>query len=134
MNTDPLKQGALTNNAAGIGPLTHEMIRKRAIELAIINGHAPEDVSITDLEQARRELSGGADIDPNDEILESAPESERWDPVAGSTGHKVETTSNEDEDGEGRSDGERLFEQGIAEAEHDQMLQAAKTPRPEDEV
>jgi hypothetical protein len=31
-------------------------------------------------------LTGVLDMDPNDAILESAPESERWDPVPGSTG------------------------------------------------
>ncbi len=53
--------------------------------------------------------------------------------MAGSTGHKVPVTSNEDEDEAGRSDSERLVEAGIAEAEHDQMLQAARITRREDE-
>jgi osmotically-inducible protein OsmY len=53
--------------------------------------------------------------------LESAPESERWDPVPGSTGHKVPAAPSADEDEEGRSDNERLVEEGIAGAEHDQM-------------
>jgi hypothetical protein len=35
--------------------------------------------------QAKRELTGVLDEDPNDVILESAPESERWDPVAHSS-------------------------------------------------
>lgn len=133
MKTDPLKHGALISNSAGIGPVTREMVRVRASELAVINGHAADDVSVVNLEQAQRELTGERDIDPNDAILEAAPESDRWNPVSGSTGHKVETTSNEDEDGEGRSDGERLFEEGVAEAEHDQMLQAVRSEQPEDE-
>lgn len=66
-------------------------------------------------------------------ILDAAPESERWDPVHGSTGHKVPVASNEDEDDEGRTDSERLVEEGIAEAEHDQRLQAARTQRQEEE-
>ncbi len=126
MKTDPLKQGALTENSVGIGTVTQEMVRQRASELAVINGRAEEDVSVMDLEQAKRELTGEAESDPKDAILEAAPESERWDPLPGSTGHKVEATSNEDEDDEGRSDSERLVEQGVAEAEHDQMLQAAQ--------
>lgn len=133
MKTDPLKQGALTENSVGTGAVTQEMVRKRASELAVISGRAVDDVSVFDLEQAKRELTGETDIDPKDAIMEAAPESERWDPLAGSTGHKVETTSNEDEDDEGRSDSERLVEEGVSEAEHDQMLQAARTPRPEDE-
>jgi hypothetical protein len=133
MKTDPLKQGALTENGVGIGTVTQEMVRDRASELAVIDGRSEDDVSVFDLEQAKRELTGETDIDPKEAILEAAPESERWDPVAGSTGHKVETTSNEDEDGEGRSDSERLVEEGVSEAEHDQMVQAAKTEQEEDE-
>jgi len=132
MKTDPLKQGALTENGAGIGTVTEEMVQARATELAVINGRSEADVSAFDLEQAKRELTGETDIDPKDAILEAAPESERWDPVGGSTGHKVEATSNEDEDDEGRSDSERLVEEGVAEAEHDQMVQAAKAEQEED--
>ena len=134
MKTDPLKQGALTENGAGIGTVTQEMVRERATELAVIAGRSEDDVSVFDLEQAKRELTGETDIDPKEAILEAAPESERWDPTDGSTGHKVEATSNEDEDGEGRSDSERLVEEGVAEAEHDQMVQAAKAEKEEDEV
>jgi hypothetical protein len=133
MKTDPLKQGALTENGVGIGTVTQEMVRDRASELAVIDGRSEDDVSVFDLEQAKRELTGETDIDPKEAILEAAPESERWDPVAGSTGHKVETTSNEDEDGEGRSDSERLVEEGVSEAEHDQMVQAAKAEQEEDD-
>ncbi|MEO8352394.1 MAG: hypothetical protein ABI680_11730 [Chthoniobacteraceae bacterium] len=132
MKTDPLKEGSLTANGAGIGTVTQEMVRARAIELAVINGRSADDVSVIDLEQAQRELTGGPDIDPKDAIMEAAPESERWDPLPGSTGHKVEATSNEVEDGEGRIDSERLVEEGIAEAEHDQMVQASKAGREED--
>jgi hypothetical protein len=132
MKTDPLKQGALTENGVGIGTVTQEMVRERAIELAVINGRSEKDVSVFDLEQAKRELTGETDIDPKDAIMEAAPESERWDPVAGSTGHKVEATFNDDEDDEGRSDSERLVEEGVAEAEHDQMVQAAKAEQEED--
>jgi hypothetical protein len=65
-------------------------------------------------------------MDPKEAVLESAPESERWDPVPGSAGHKVPVAASDDEDDEGRSDNERLVEEGIAGAEHDQMLQATR--------
>ena len=128
MNTNPLKQGALTENSAGIGTVTRKMVRERARELAVINGRAAHDTSKSDLAQAKRELTGRPDIDPNTAALEAAPESERWDPVPGSTGHKMPVADSEDEDDEGRSDNELLVEQGIAEAEHDQMRQASKSP------
>src|SRR6202142_2871447 len=103
MKTNPLKEGSLTENSAGIGTVTRKMVRERGIELAVINGRSAQDVSKSDWEQARRELTGEPDTDPKEAILESAPESERWDPVHGSTGHKVPVAPSEDEDDEGRS-------------------------------
>ena len=102
------------------------MVSDRAVELALINGRSAHEATQTDWEEAKRELTGEPAIDPNQAILESAPESERWDPVHGSTGNKVPGTPSEDEDDEGQSDSARLFEEGVHEAEHDQMLQAAK--------
>ncbi len=126
MKTNPLKEGALTENSAGLGTVTREMVRKRAIELAAIDGRPAQDVSNSDWQQAKRELTGGSDADPKELILESAPESERWDPVPGSTGHKVPAAPSEDEDEEGRSDNEKLVEEGIAEAGLDQSFQATR--------
>ena len=126
MKTNPLKEGALTENSAGIGTVNRKMVRKRAIELAVINGRSAQEVSRSDWEQAKRELTGDSDPDLNEAALESAPESVRWDPVPGSTGHKVPVASGDDEDDEGRSDNERLVDEGIAGAEHDQTRQAAR--------
>jgi hypothetical protein len=127
MKTNPLKEGALTRNSAGIGTVTRKMVRQRATELAAINGRSAENLYKSDLAQAKRELTGQSEMDPKEEVLESAPESERWDPAPGSTGHTVPKAPNEDEDEEGRSDNERLVEEGIAGAEHDQMLQSARS-------
>jgi hypothetical protein len=124
MKTNPLKEGALTENSAGIGTVTRKMVRKRAVELATINGRSAQDVSKSDLEQAKRELTGDSDTDPNEAALESAPESERWNPVPGSTGQKVPVAPSADEDDEGRSDNERLVDEGMAGAELDQSRQA----------
>ena len=122
MKNNPLKEGALIDHAAGIGMATRDMVSARAAELAVINGRPAREVTKSDLEQARRELTGEVEADP----LEEAPESDRWNVVPGSTGHKVASSPSEDEDDEGRSDGARLVEEGIAEAEHDQMLKAHK--------
>jgi hypothetical protein len=124
MNTNPMKQGALTENSAGIGTVTRKMVRQRAVELAVINGRSAQEVSPSDWEQAKLELTGNSDMDSNEVTLESAPESERWDPVPGFTGGKVPVAPGEDEDAEGRSDNERLVEEGMAGAEHDQTRQA----------
>ena len=126
MKTNPLKQGILTENSAGIGTVNRKMVRERAIELAVINGRSAQEVSKSDWEQAKRELTGEPDTDPKEAVLESAPESERWDPVPGSEGGKVPVAPSADEDDEGRSDNERLVDEGIAGAEQDQMRQASQ--------
>ena len=126
MKTNLLKEGTLTENATGIGTVTRTMLRERAVELAVINGRSAQEVSKSDLDQARRELTGEPAADPKTAVLESAPESERWNLLPGSTGHKLRAAAREDEDDEGRSDNEKLVEEGVAEAEHDQMLQARK--------
>jgi hypothetical protein len=123
-NTNPLKQGALTENSEGIGTVTRKMVRERASEIAVIDGRSAQHISKSDWEQAKRELTGLPDVDPKEAVLDEAPESERWDPVPGSTGNKVAAAPSADEDEEGRSDNERLVEEGIAAAEHDQMRQA----------
>ena len=123
----------LIEHSHGIGPVTQDMVEERAAELALINGRSRREVSESDRDQARRELTGEPDMDPGQAILESIPESDRWDPVPGTAGHKIEASGGEDEDEEGRSDGERLVQEGVDEAEHDQMLEAAKTDPEEDE-
>jgi hypothetical protein len=133
MKTNPMKDGVLTVNSAGIGAPSRELLRKRAGELAVLNGRSAQEVSKSDWEQAKRELTGQPDADPKEAALEAAPESERWDPAPGSTGHKARVSPSEDEDDEGRSDNEQLTEEGVAEAERDQTLQATKLAAKKDQ-
>src|SRR5579862_6851627 len=126
MKTNPLKKGELMINSPGIAPETRRMVRKRAAELARLAGRSAREVSKSDLATARRELTGEPELDPKQAALEAAPESERWDPVPGSQGRKVPVSPGEDEDDEGRSDNERLVEEGVEEAELDQMDQATR--------
>jgi hypothetical protein len=126
MKPNLLREGAVTDNSAGISTVTRKMVRERVVELAVIDGRSAQDMSQSDWAQAKRELAGGSDTDPKEAALESAPESERWDPLPGSTGHKVPVAPSDDEDDEGRSYNERLVEEGVAGAEDDQMLQAAR--------
>ena len=127
MKKNPLSQGSITENFTGIGPVARGMVRERAAELAIINGRSASDVSKADWEQARRELAGEPDTDPKEAILESAPESLRWNPVPGSPGNQAPQSPNEDEDDEGRSETEQLVDEGAMEAERDRMFQAARS-------
>ena len=100
MKTNPLKDGVISENSGGVGTATSEMVRARAAELAVIDGLLSSAATKSHFAQAKRELTGEPDMDPKDAILESAPESERWDPVPGSTGHKARVAPSEDEDEE----------------------------------
>src|SRR5438552_4860725 len=132
MRKNPLNKGIIMENAAGIGTVTSEMVEARARELAAINGHSSEP-SETDYQQAKRELTGESEMDPQEERSESIPESEGWDPVPGSTGRQAADSLGEDEDAEGRSESAQMFEEGVTEAEHDQMRQASRADEKSDE-
>src|SRR5207245_11053499 len=116
MRKNPLNKGIIMKNAAGIGTVTSEMVEARARELAAINGRSSSEPSETDYQQAKRELTGEAEMDPQEESSEAIPESEGWDPVPGSTGRQAADSLGEDEDAEGRSESAQLFEEVVSEA------------------
>lgn len=126
MKNNPLIRGIIEENAAGVGEISSEMIEARAKEIAIIAGHP---MNKEDFSQALRELTGGSDIDAKQAMLESVSEDERWDPVPGSTGHQAPEMITDGEDDDGLSQTAQLYEEGVREAEHDQMLKAAKAAK-----
>src|ERR1700720_1287224 len=133
MRKNSLNKGIIMENAAGIGRVTSEMVEARARELAAINGRSQP--SEADYQQAKRELTGEEDTDPQDETSEeSVPESDGWDRVPGSTGRQAAESLGEDEDAEGRSESAQMFEEGVSEAEHDQMRQASRADEKSDET
>ena len=132
MGKNPLSKGVLTENAVGIGPVTREMMHARTRELALIAGRVPPHVSQADYERAKRELTGEADMDRQEAMLESIPEAKRWDPVPGSTGRQLPVSPSEDEDDEGRNEGEQLVDEGAEEAGRDRMFQAAQATEKKD--
>ena len=133
MRKNPLNKGIIMENAAGIGTVTSEMVEARARELAVINGRPSSEPSEADYQQAKRELTGEAEMDPQEESSESIPASDGWDPVPGSTGRQTADSLGEDEDAEGRSESAQMFEEGVTEAEHDQMRQASRADEQSDE-
>jgi hypothetical protein len=133
MNKTPLNKGALTENACGIGTVTRDMVETRAKELAIIAGRVPLEPSETDFEQAKQELMGEPEMHVQEAALESIAESEGWAPVPSSMGRHTPDSFGEDEDSEGRSESAQLVEEGTREAEHDQMLQAARADQKRDQ-
>jgi hypothetical protein len=134
MRKNPLNKGIIMENAAGVGTVTSEMIEARARELAAINGRPSSEPSEADYQQAKRELTGDAEMDPQEESRESIPDSDGWDPLPGSTGRQAADSLGEDEDAEGRSESAQMFEEGISEAEHDQMRRAAESDAKSDEL
>jgi hypothetical protein len=133
MKKNPLNKGIIMENADGIGTVTPAMVEARARELAVINGHGSSGPTKADYRQAKRELTGEEEIDSQEENVESVPESEGWDPVPGSTGRQAADSPGEDEDTEGRSEAAQMYEEGIDEADHDQMLRAAEADEQSDE-
>src|SRR6266581_8817439 len=126
MRKNPLNKGIIMENAAGIGAVTPAMVEARARELAAINGHPSSEPSEADYQQAKRELTGEAEMDPQEESSESVPDSEGWDPVPGSTGRQAADSLGEDEDAEGRSESAQMFEEGVTESAHDQSYNVVK--------
>ena len=80
----------------------------------------------SDRDQARRELTDQSELNTLETTIDEAPESERWDVVPGSTGHQAPQVALEGDDGEGRTISERMVQEGINEAEHDQMRQGTE--------
>jgi len=123
MNKNPLTKGMIEENSTGIGEISSEMVWARAEELALIAGRKMNN---EDYGQALRELTGGIEKDAKQVFLESVTEDQRWNPVPGSDGHQAQESASQDEDEDGRSESAQLSEEGVSEAGHDQMLQAAK--------
>ena len=122
MNTKPLHEGVIMIHGNGVGTISYEMIRNRASELAEIDGREAADASQADWDEAERELTSWAEP----ASLESVPESERWNPISGTSGQEAAVEFDDNEDEEGRSVEERLVQAGAAEADHERKLAAAR--------
>jgi hypothetical protein len=111
--------GKIVNHARGLGAPSMETVRERALELAMIDGRT--DYNERDWEQAKVELHGGHSStwgDSEDEMVASV--SER-DMTASDLGHHVENIRYDDTE-----NAVELVAEGMDEAVHDQMLQAAQ--------
>jgi hypothetical protein len=116
-------------HSEGLGTLHAGMVRQRAKEIALINGH--EEYTDEDWNQARIELHGSHH--PNGELSEEMAAGtlvSEADMLCTDAGRQVERMAQEDE----RNLVEELWMEGMEEAEHEQMLQAAKEMAKEDEL
>ncbi len=115
-------------HSEGVGAPNTSDVRKRAEELALINGH--DKYTSEDWHQAKIELHGGhgPDGETSDEMAMYAMVSER-DMLATDFGHHTDRCGMEDE----RSVVEELYAEGMEEAEHERMLAARLEMREMDE-
>ena len=102
--------------------VTPAMIRRRSKELAKIRGLPAGTPTKADRAEAKRELLGT--VRPISDEIEEPIRSRQWDPTPSSTGHRGKTIRPQDQ-GHTKS----LVEEGVDEAEHDQMMAARKAQR-----
>jgi hypothetical protein len=124
-----ISEGRTMEHAQGLGTVTDEMVLRRAYELAHINSRPDGKPTPSDWDQAKQELLGGhaAAAEEGDREI---PAGKRWDPVPGSTGHRVVGQDIDDE----QTVAERLVQEGIDEAEHELMVEGSKRTRADRDI
>jgi hypothetical protein len=122
MKQNQTEEGRLSDRGEGLGTVTKEMVMKRAREIAVINGRSQNNVTDSDLDEALREFQGEDEMNPPLTAAESIPEDQRWDPIGGSEGKQAPTVPAPDE----QTFAEKLVDEGVADAEHDQEIQATR--------
>ena len=125
MKTKLLNEHSPTLNPTVPVGVSRKTVRERAVALAEIDGRTGPDVGKSDWEQAKRELAEEPATDTREAMLEAADQSARWDLLPDLPGHRVAVAFGDDEDGEGRSDRERMVMEGVAGAEDDHLRQSA---------
>ena len=119
--------GKIASGAGGMGTSSLEDVQRRAEELAITEGRTADQADERHLAQARAELTGEAV--PADDVVEQVEAVTAWDDVPGADGRKAPKIGSGDE----QSVGERLVHEGVAEAEHEQMVAGTEKLTREDE-
>ena len=114
--------GKISDHFQGLGTVDQQTVEQRAKEIAIINGRLAEDYNEADWAEAKAELSGARNP-VLDEPEDSINGLKRWDEVPGTSGKKISPKRPSDE----QTFAEQLVEEGVAEAEHEQMLSGSTT-------
>lgn len=120
MNDNSHSAGKISVHGDGFGAPSPDAVEKRAREIALIAERDPDEFTDADWDQARRELLGAQDFSAPEETEANADVVEEWNVVASSAGHRAPRGDDEE------SVGEQLVEEGVQEAEHDQMVEARK--------
>src|ERR1051325_11137021 len=110
--------GRMEENGHPLGLANQDDVVRRAREIAETNGRLPEEYTEADLQQAKHEFVGlhSEDIDVDD--LTPPPQVTEWTEVLEPDDNKTPTKTASDE----QTAAERLVEEGVDEAAHDQML------------
>ena len=116
----------IIQHSEGLGAPTSETVRKRAQEIAMINGH--EEFSEEDWREAKRELHGGHEVNDTNGDMDMSSMVSGHDMVVGSMGHHSANMMMEDNE----NVLEELIAEGMDEAVHEQML-ASRMEDVEDE-
>lgn len=126
MSTMKRASAKIIQHSEGMGTPSAEMVRQRAQELALINGHA--HFSDEDWVAAKNELHGGHVFNDSNGESEIHLFVSEHDMVVGSVGRHVENISGDDS----FNVVEELIAEGMDEAVHEQML-AARLADPDQE-
>ncbi len=128
MNTKKNTAGKILLHGTGAGGITEKDVERRARELASINGRSESDPSRKDVAQAKRELTG-EDLPPTTDDDSDASIRLTRDPSEppSDPGHQTPDIEDPDE----QTTVERLTEEGVEEAQHEQMLAAQRRDRRE---
>ena len=118
--------GKILDHDAGIGEADEEMVESRARELAQIDGLDPDQVNDGHRQQARLELSGAADPNAADDDEGVEAGLIEADDVPGESGDAVTPATNAAQNGDEQTIGESLYAEGIAEADHDRMVESRR--------
>jgi hypothetical protein len=124
-------QGKILIHGQGTGDLGDDDVEKRAREIALIRGRPADAVTEEDRAESWAELKGDRARDTMDTDRESRGSMSR-DPSEplGDHGHQVRNQEDEDES----TAVERLANEGLEEAQHDQMLAARDGERRRDRL
>ncbi len=114
--------GKISVHGNGVGAPNTEMVEKRAREIALIDERNPEEYTDADWDRARKELSGSETVTPADDTNEIIEGISDRDSVPGESGHRAARTGFDEDE----SVGEQLVTDGLEDAAHDQMVEAAR--------
>ena len=117
----------IIEHSHGLGAPSSETVRRRARELATIDGRV--EFNEEDWRAAKRELHGGHESNAHNGNLEMAAMVSEHDMISSDVGHRVENVALDDAE----NLVEELFVEGMDEAVHEQMLAARRAEPKEDE-